>query len=155
MDEILNQLGALVLGAVPTMVLFIALVVAYTTLVHKPLLRVLNERRARTVGAVAAANTAIAAADANSRKYEDALRAARAQVYAAREARLKGWNAEREAAVAEARKVAQDRVKMARQDIEESAKAARVQVEAGAAQLSAQILKAVLPTGATPGEGAL
>lgn len=155
MDEILKQLGALVLGAVPTMIFFIVLVVAYTLLVHKPLQRVLAERRARTVGAIATANTAIAAADANSRKYEDALRAARAQVYAAREERIKRWNLEREAAVAEARKAAQQRVEIARKEIEESAKAARTQVEAGVAALSAQILKAVLPAGVTPGEGAL
>jgi len=155
MDEILNQLGALVLGAVPTMIFFIVLVAAYTVLVHKPLHRVLAERRARTVGAVAAANTAIAAADANSLKYEEALRAARAQVFAAREDRLKRWAQEREAAVAEARKAAQARVEVARKEIEESARVARAQVESDAATLSASVLKAILPTGAAPTEGVL
>jgi F-type H+-transporting ATPase subunit b len=151
MDEILNQLGALILGSVPTMIFFIALVVAYTTLVHKPLHRVLAERRARTTGAVANASAAIAAADANTRKYEDALRSARTQVYEAREQRMKRWSAEREAAVASAREAAQARVKTARAEIETSAVAARSQVQAGAAQLSTQILKAVLPAGMAGG----
>jgi F-type H+-transporting ATPase subunit b len=151
MDEILNQLGALVLGSVPTIIFFIALVVAYTTLVHKPLHRVLAERRARTTGAVANASAAIAAADANTRKYEDALRSARTQVYEVREQRMKRWTVEREAAVASAREAAQARVKTARAEIETSAIAARAQVQAGAAQLSAQILKAVLPAGMAGG----
>ena len=46
MDEILQQLGGLVLGSVPTMVLFILLVTAYGLLVRRPLDRVLAERRA-------------------------------------------------------------------------------------------------------------
>ncbi len=52
MDEILRQLGELVLGAVPTMILFILLVVAYGFLVRRPLGRVLTDRRARTTGAM-------------------------------------------------------------------------------------------------------
>jgi F-type H+-transporting ATPase subunit b len=45
MDQILNQLGELVLGSVPTMVLFVLLVAAYNLLVRRPLDRVLAERR--------------------------------------------------------------------------------------------------------------
>jgi F-type H+-transporting ATPase subunit b len=147
MDEILKQLGALVLGAVPTMVLFVVLVAAYNTLVYKPLQRVLAERRARTVGAVAQAGSAIAAADANTRKYEAAIRDARAQVYTAREERTKRWVAEREAVVTGARQAAQERVVVARREIETSAQAARVQVQSAAVALSTEILKAVLPAG--------
>ena len=58
MEEILNQLGELVLGSVPTMVLFILLVIAYGLLVRRPLDRVLAERRARTTGAVEQARPA-------------------------------------------------------------------------------------------------
>jgi F-type H+-transporting ATPase subunit b len=66
MDQILNQLGGLVLGSVPTMVLFILLVAAYGLLVRRPLDRVLAERRARTSGAVEQARSAIAAAEAET-----------------------------------------------------------------------------------------
>ena len=37
MDEMLNQLGGLVLGSVPTVILFLLLVVAYGLLVRRPL----------------------------------------------------------------------------------------------------------------------
>ena len=77
MDEILQQLGGLVLGSVPTMVLFILLVAAYGLLVRRPLDRVLAERRARTSGAVEQARSAIAAAEAETTEYEDKLRRAK------------------------------------------------------------------------------
>jgi F-type H+-transporting ATPase subunit b len=76
MDEILRQLGELVLGAVPTMILFILLVMAYGILVRRPLVRVLADRRARTTGAVEQAKGAIAAAEAETSAYEEKLRKA-------------------------------------------------------------------------------
>ena len=96
MDQILNQLGGLVLGSMPTMVLFLLLVVAYGFLVRRPLDRVLAERRARTTGAVEQARDAISAAEAKTADYEDRLRKAKADIYGAREKRLKQWQAERD-----------------------------------------------------------
>jgi len=66
---ILSQIGALLLGAVPTMLLFIALVVAYQLLVQGPLSATLKERRARTVGAQENAHKAIAEAEARAAEY--------------------------------------------------------------------------------------
>ena len=78
--DILNQLGGLVLGSVPTIVLFVLLVIAYSLLVQKPLVKTLEERRARTTGAVEQARGAIAAAEAETAVFEDKLRAARTEV---------------------------------------------------------------------------
>ena len=64
MDQILKQLGGLVLGSVPTVIFFILLVVLYGALVRRPLEKTLAERRARTSGAVEQARGAIAAAEA-------------------------------------------------------------------------------------------
>jgi F-type H+-transporting ATPase subunit b len=147
MEEILNQLGELVLGSVPTMVLFILLVIAYGLLVRRPLDRVLAERRARTTGAVEQARDAIAAAEAETTAYEEKLRNARAAIFQAREEKLKQWNAERESAIEQVRQTAQDRIRNAKQDIEQSAAAARGQIESMSAELSSQILGAVLPAG--------
>ena len=110
MDQILNQLGELVLGSVPTMILFILLVIAYGLLVRRPLDRVLDERRARTQGAVEQARSAIAAAEAETTAYEEKLRAAKAEIFQARDKKLKQWNAEREAALALVRKHTQERI---------------------------------------------
>jgi F-type H+-transporting ATPase subunit b len=145
MDQILNQLGGLVLGSVPTMILFILLVAAYGLLVRRPLDRVLAERRARTSGAVEQARGAIAAAEAETSVYEDKLRSARAEIFQAREQRLKRWNEEREAALAQVRQATKDRVNGAKQEIDQSAQEARTQVEKLSGELSASILAAVLP----------
>ncbi|MHB1020861.1 MAG: F0F1 ATP synthase subunit B family protein [Acidobacteriaceae bacterium] len=154
MDVILKQLGELVLDSVPTVVLFILLVIAYRYLVHGPLKEILAERRERTIGAIEKAQAAIASAEAKTLEYETTLRAARAAIFHAREQRLLQWQAERDAAVAAARSVAQERVQVARQQIEQSVAEARLQVESATDQLAAQVLKAVLPPAVTSTESA-
>jgi len=150
MDVILNQLGGLVLGAVPTMIFFVLLVVAYGFLVRRPLDKVLAERRARTTGAVEQAREALSAAEAETALYEERLRKAKGEIYAAREQKLKQWNAERDAALAEARAATGDRVKTAKSEIDRSVAMARQQIEGMSAELSEQILRAVMPAGSRP-----
>ena len=75
MNETLHQLGGLLLGSVPTIFLFLLLVILYRFLVYGPLTRVLNERRERTEGAIEQANAATAAAAPASRR--SALRVVR------------------------------------------------------------------------------
>ena len=145
MDEILKQLGGLVLGSVPTMVLFILLVIAYGVLVRRPLMRVLADRRARTTGAVEQAKDAIAAAEAETSAYEEKLRKAKAEIFAARERRLKQWNAERDEALGQVRHGAQQRVTGAKQGIEQSVAEAKNHIESVSAELSSRVLAAVLP----------
>jgi F-type H+-transporting ATPase subunit b len=145
MDQILHTLGQLVLGSVPTMILFILLVTAYGFLVRRPLDRVLAERRLRTTGAVEQARGAMAAAEAETTAYEDKLRRAKAEIFHAREQKLKQWNAEREQALGEVRQATQQRILAARVEIEQSAGTARQQIESASAELSARILKAILP----------
>jgi len=145
MDQILNQLGGLVLGSVPTIVLFISLVAAYGLLVRRPLDRVLAERRARTSGAIEQARRAITAAEAETAAYEEKLRSARAEIFQMRDKRLKQWNAEREAALALARQHTHDRVRGAKQEIEQSAHEARLQIAGMSEELSSRIVSALLP----------
>ena len=64
MQEIIEQVGKLLLGSLPTLILFILLVIAYQILVQGPLSKTLRERKARTTGAVDEASKAIAAAEA-------------------------------------------------------------------------------------------
>src|ERR1700694_1642581 len=97
MEEILTQLGTLLLGAVPTVLLFIVMVIAYQILVQGPLTKTLKERRARTEGAVEDAHKAIERAEARAAEYSNKLRQARAEIYKMREQRIKHWNSERDA----------------------------------------------------------
>ena len=154
MDVILNELGGLALGSVPTILLFLLLIAAYNFLVLGPLKRVLAERRARTSGAIEQAKGAMSAAEAETAVFEDKLRAAKAEIFKAREEKLRRWNADHEAALEAARAVTQQRVEAARKEIERSTATARQQIEGASAALSAQILRAVLPAGVTPPETA-
>jgi F-type H+-transporting ATPase subunit b len=145
MDQILNELGGLVLGAVPTMILFILLVIAYGLLVRRPLERILTERHARTAGAMEQAKGAIAAAEAETSAYEEKLRKAKAEIFEARERRMKQWAAERDAALEQVRQAAQERIGLARRDVEQSAVEARTEIERTSAELTARVIAAVMP----------
>ena len=145
--EILHQLGSLTLGSVPTIVMFVLLVIAYDLLVRRPMEHTLEERRVRTTGAVEQARGAIAAAEAETAVYEDKLRAARAELLAERGKQLKGLQAERERALAAARETAAGRVRVATAEIEASAEAARRQIEGSVAELGERIVRTLLPSG--------
>jgi len=86
MDETLRQLGRLLLGSLPTILVLWLLYVLYRAIVHKPLSGVLAERRDRTEGAIEKARADIAAAEARTAEYEQRLREARAAVFKAQEA---------------------------------------------------------------------
>jgi F-type H+-transporting ATPase subunit b len=147
--EILNQLGGLMLGSVPTIVFFVLLVLAYNVLVQKPLNATLKERAARTSGAVEQARGAITAAEAETEVYEAKLRTARADIAAAREHRLQQWQTERDAAVSAAKDQAQAKIRAAKNEIQGAADTAKQQIAEATAQLSDSILSAILPKGAS------
>lgn len=148
MQELFQQLEGYFLEAIPTALLFIVLVLAYQVLVQGPLTATLRQRRARTQGAVEDAHKAIAHAEASAAAYETKLRQARAEIFKTREERIKQWNAERDAALDEARKSAGAKVSQARAELEAEAAHARRAVEASVAELSAQVVRAVLPAAA-------
>jgi F-type H+-transporting ATPase subunit b len=148
MHEIFQKLADLYIGSIPTIVLFIAMVVAYEFLVQKPLQATLKERRARTTGAVDDAHKAIEKAEARAAEYAARLRRARTEVFKAREARLQQWNAEREAALDAARKAAGKKVGEAKSDIDAETVQARRGIEGSAGELASQVARAVLPAAA-------
>src|SRR5271166_7147370 len=125
MDQTLQQLGELLLGAVPTIILVALLYALYTTIVHKPLRRVLEERRSKTEGAIEKSRADIAAAEARTSEYELRLREARATVFRAQEARRKTALDARTAALTEARSKAQAQVQAAKADIQKDRDAAQ------------------------------
>ncbi len=145
MQEIFNQLGNLLLGAVPTIVLFIVLVIAYQVLVQGPLTTMLKERRARTEGAVEDAHKAISEAEARAAEYADRLRQARAAAYKAREQRLQQLAAERDTALEAARAAGGNQVRQATAELEAEAAAARETIQSSVAELARRVIRAVLP----------
>jgi F-type H+-transporting ATPase subunit b len=149
MDQTLRQLGELLLGAVPTVILLALLYALYTTIVHKPLRRVLAERRSKTEGAVEKSRADIAAAEARTSEYEQRLREARAAVFRAQEARRQAALQARSGAVNEARTKAQAQVQAAKKDIEADRFAAEAGLQQEAGVLAQEIMRRVLqPAGA-------
>jgi len=150
MDQTLRQLGELLLGAVPTVILLATLYLLYTFLVHRPLTIVLAERRNHTQGAMEKARADIAAAEARTAEYEQRLREARQRVFKNQEARRQQATQSRNQAVNEARTRAQAQVKQARADIEEYKQQAMSKLQSDAARLAADIVCAVLRPVASP-----
>ena len=149
MDQTLQQLGELLLGAVPTVIMLAVLYALYTGIVHKPLGRVLEQRRNKTEGAVEKSKADIAAADARTAEYEQKLREARAAVFRAQEARRQVALQARTNAVNEARTKAQAQVQAAKTDIEADRVAAEKGLQGEAAALAREIVRRVLePAGA-------
>jgi F-type H+-transporting ATPase subunit b len=149
MDKTLQQLGELLLGAVPTVILLALLYALYTAIVHKPLQRVLAERRSKTEGAVEKSRADIAAAEARTSEYEQKLREARAAVFRAQEARRQAALQARTNALNEARSKAQVQVQAAKADIERDRAAAEKALPAESAALAQEIARRVLqPAGA-------
>ena len=144
MDETLRQIGELLLGAVPTVIFFLLLFGLYTVLVHKPLTRVLAERRARTQGAIEKARADIATAEERTAEYEQKLREARLKLLKALEARRAKAGQLRAQAVADARYRAQAQIESARAAIEQDKAAAKQNLEGEAGRLATEIIRTVL-----------
>ena len=145
MQGIIQQLGGYFIAAVPTALLFIVLVLAYEFLIQKPLTATLKQRRARTQGAVEEAHKAIELAEQRAAEYAAKLRQARAEIFRAREDRIKQWNAERDGALETARKAAGARVSQAKAELEAEATRAQQAIQASVADLAGQVVRAILP----------
>jgi F-type H+-transporting ATPase subunit b len=134
---------------VPTVILLALLYVLYKTIVHKPLRRVLDERRSKTEGAVEKSRADIAAAEARTSEYEQRLREARATLFRAQEARRKEALDARTVAMNEARTKAQAQVQAAKADIEKDREAAQTGLQGQVQALAIEIMRRVLePAGA-------
>lgn len=144
MDPLLKQVGELLLGAIPTAILLLLLYALYTSLVGKPLKRVLEQRRERTEGAILKARADIAAAEARTQEYEQRLREARLAIFKAQEARRQAAQKTRAAAVAEARERAQHQIREARAAIEQDMVVARQSLQGEAERLATDIIRTIL-----------
>jgi len=151
MNQTLHQLGELVLGSVPTIILFTIVFAAYNLIVHKPLVRVLAERRARTQGAIEKAQQDIAAAEQKTAEYEARLREARMAVYKDQEARRKQWNEQRDTLVRQSRGEADAKIKTARAGIQADVDVAKTDIQRSSEALAQEVVRTVLkpePVGA-------
>jgi F-type H+-transporting ATPase subunit b len=155
MDQTLRQLGELLLGSIPTVVLFLVIWGAYRAIVHSSLSRALRERRDKTVGAVEKAKTAIAVAESKTAEYEQKIRDARLAVFKNQESRRQQILDQKMAAIVETRKLAQERIGAARVEIHREGELAKARVEAESSSLAAEIMRVILRTGSRLNQPAL
>jgi F-type H+-transporting ATPase subunit b len=150
MEQTLHQLGQLLLGAIPTMVLLLVLFAAYRALVAAPLDRALEERYARTDGAFEQAKSDVNAAEARSLEYEKTIREARVSIFKALEGRRQQALQARGSAAAEARKVASARVQQEKEQIAQQMQVAQKGLEQESERLANEIIRIVLGRAVTP-----
>jgi F-type H+-transporting ATPase subunit b len=153
MDQTLRQVGELLLGSVPTIIFMVLLYGLYTLLVHKPLAKVLDERRSKTEGAIEKARADIAAAEARTAEYEQKLREARLAVFKTQEARRQQALQARTAVAAEARAKAQAQIEQARTAMEKDKIAAQEKLQAESGLIASEIIRTVLEPGAMAAGG--
>jgi len=142
--EIVRQLGELFLQAVPTVLIVFAFYLFLSSQFFKPLARVMQEREARTAGTQRAAEAGQAAAQEKVREHEEALKKARAEVYAEHNATRRKLLDERNERLREARAKAGEEVRAAKERIETEVAAARKQIEASGSLLAAEIARVIL-----------
>jgi F-type H+-transporting ATPase subunit b len=151
MPSIGHQLGELFLGAAPTILIILLFYFILRTLFFQPLLQVMAERDARTVGAQKAAEAAQAAAAEKVKQYQEALKQARGQVYAEQEVARKKLLDERAAQLKDARSKAAGEVGAAKERVAGELAVARRDVEATVGQLAAEIARRILQAPPRPG----
>ncbi len=151
MPSIGHQLGELFLGAAPTVLIILVFYFILRTLFFQPLLNIMAERDARTVGAQKAAEAAQAAAAEKVKQYQEALKQARGKVYVEQEAERKKLLDERAAQLKDARNEAATEVGGAKERVAGELAAARRDVESSVALLSAEIARRILQAPPRPG----
>ncbi len=154
MEETLRQVGGLLLGAIPTVILFILLYISYRILVHNKLVAVLADRRARTQGAIEKAKADVAAADAKTAEYEQRIREAKLAAFKAQEQRRQQALETRSRAIAEARAAADAQVRAAKQSLEKDVAAAKASLQGEAERLAGEVIRTILrPVSMQVGQG--
>src|SRR5690349_14422932 len=139
MEVIFQQLGQLLLKAVPTFLLVILLNFYLKRMFFQPLEKVLHQRYEATEGARKAADESLTRAAAKAAEYEVALRNARSEVYKAQEQLHKELQERAAAQVAEARRRADAMIKAAKAEIAEEVEAAKASLNRDSETLANQI----------------
>jgi len=144
MDAILQQLGELLLKAVPTFLLVVFLHFYLKAVFFKPLEKVLHRRYEATEGARKVAEQSLERAAAKTAEYEAAIRAARSEVYQAQEKLHAELQAAESGQLLEARRRADDAVKQARAEIAKDVTAAKASLAEQSDSLANQIAETIL-----------
>ena len=142
--EILRQLGNLFLQAVPTVVIVFIFYLFMRWAFFTPIQKAMAEREAKIDGARKDAAAVQAAANQDLQNYDEALKKARAEIYAEQEQARQAILQERSKNLKAMRTLAQKEVAEGKKKIEAEMSAARKEIEASAPAMAAEIARSVL-----------
>ena len=144
MEDTLHALGQIVLRGLPTFFLLLLLHFYLKRTFFAPLEKVLAARFEATTGARKQAEAAMARAEAKAREYEDAIRAARTEVYKDNEALRKQWRERQSVLLAEARVKTDSAIAVAKAEMAGDARTARESLQSESDRLADGIVAAIL-----------
>jgi len=145
MDKTLQDLGSILLKAVPTLLLLIVVHFYLKFMFFKPLAAVLAKRREATEGARQAAEAAMAQSNSRAGEIEVALRKAREEIYQDQERHRKQLVEQQNQAIEKARQTSHGLVHDARQQVSAETEASKAELGAYAQTLAEQIAARLLP----------
>lgn len=145
--QILKDLQGIIVLALPTAFLVIILHWFLKSMLFKPLDRVIEERKARTQGAIEASEAALATVKEKMAAYEKALADARAELFKENEAARKALAEQQASALEAARARAAEQVAAAKADLAAQTEAARSGLRAESERLAEQISGALISGG--------
>jgi len=145
--EILRQLGALFLAAVPTVIFVFLFYLFLRWSFFAPIERVMAERHRRAEGARQEAEASRAAVQEKLRAYNDALKKARGEIFTEQEAARRQVLEERQTKIQAARVAAQQELQVAKQALAAEVEATRGQLEQSSGQLAGEIAHSILAGG--------
>lgn len=140
----LHALGGILLRAVPTFLLVIALNYYLKSAFFKPLEKVLHQRYEATEGARKAAEESLARALAKTAGYEAALHDARNAIYQAQEKAHKEMQDRETAVVTQARHASDAAMKRAKADLAADVAAAKLALAAETDAMASRIADSIL-----------
>jgi F-type H+-transporting ATPase subunit b len=135
---------------VPIVLILLVFYAVLRILFFNPLLKVIAEREARTIGAQKAAEEAQKAAAEKVKQYQDALKQGRTEIYVEQETARKKVLDERAAQLKEARAKAAAMVNAERERIAAEVLAARREIESSITQFAALVARRVLQSTRPP-----
>lgn len=142
--QLFKQVGDIIVRAVPAFIIFILLHLYLKKVLFRPLERVLEERRKKTLGAVQASEAIIRQAADKLDEYEHALNQARADIYKEQEVTRQQLSAQQAEAVKKARAAMGAKLAEARSAIESESAAAKASLSDEAERLAEKIAGSVL-----------
>ena len=142
--EILHQLGNLFLQAVPTVIIVFLFYLFMRWAFFTPTQKAMAEREAKIEGARKDAATVQAAANQDLQDYNDALKKARAEIYAEQEVARQAILQERSKNLKAMRTLAQKEVAEGKKKIDADLAVARKEIEASAPAMAGEIARSIL-----------